>query len=168
MIWILILCAVIGGCGGPSHMIRQDKTLDVREVKPLPGKSAIVVARMTKFGGAVEFEAYLDKKMFGVTKGLSCFMKNDVEPGLHYISARGENLDTLMMTLDPDKTYYVQHDVRMGFWKAAVSSGVSSAQQMGADTEGACNYYLYDTANPGPDMSEEDWTYARANARKPE
>ena len=170
MILGLIVAVVIGmaGCDGrPGHMVKQDKLLDVREVKPQPGMAAVVVTRNTNFGGAVEFAAYLNQKMFGVTRWKSCFYKDDIQPGSHYISAYGENLDSLLMDLAPDKTYYLTHDPRMGFWKAAVSIGVTTVDVATQENEGGCNHYVYDSKNPGDDLSEKDWDYAKSNARKP-
>jgi hypothetical protein len=164
----VFLGAMLAGCaGGPGHMVKQERVLDVREVKPQPGKAAVLVTRNTNFGGAVEFSAYLDQKIIGVTRFKSCFYKDDIEPGSHYISAYGENLDTLLMDLAPDKTYYLTHDPRMGFWKAAVSIGVTTVDTVAQENVAGCNYYIYDTTNAGEDLSEKDWAYAKNNARKP-
>jgi hypothetical protein len=71
------------------------------------------------------------------------------------------------MDLAPDQTYYLTHDPRMGFWKAAVSTGVTTVDTVAQDNEGGCNHYVYDTKNAGEDLSADDWTYAKTNARKP-
>ena len=163
----VLLGAVLAGCSGPSHMVKQENPLDVRVVKPQPGKAAILVTRNTSFGGAVEFWAYLDQRLIGVSKGKSCFYKDDIQPGPHYISAYGENLDTVLMELSPDTTYYLTHDPRMGAWKAAVSIGVATLDIVAHENENGCNYYVYDSANPGKDLSAEEWNDAKLNARKP-
>ena len=47
----------------PRHMMFNENTpLDIRSVIPETGKSALVVARTTNFGGAIEFDTYLRKK----------------------------------------------------------------------------------------------------------
>lgn len=56
------------GCSGPGHMVEKNDKPDIMTVKADPGKSAIVIARTTNFGGAIEFDTYLDEKMIGVTK----------------------------------------------------------------------------------------------------
>jgi hypothetical protein len=166
-LYVVVVFGMAGCAGGPGHMVKQDKPLNVREVKPQPGKVAVIVTRNTTFGGAVEFSAYLNQKMIGVTRWKSCFYKDDIQPGSQYISAYGENLDTLLMNLEPDTTYYLTHDPRMGFWKAAVSTGVTTVDVVALENEGGCNHYVYDTKNPGEDLSAEDWIYAKTNARKP-
>jgi hypothetical protein len=163
-----VLGVILAGCAsGPGHMVKQEKLLDVRTVKPQPGKAAVLVTRNTNFGGAVEFPTYLEQKMFGVSRFKSCFYKDDVEPGQHYISSYGENLDTLLMDLAPDTTYYLTHDPRMGFWKAAVSTGVTTLDVVAKENEEGCNFYVYDTKNPGEDLTADDWTYAKTHFRKP-
>ena len=166
MIAAVFLGAMLTGCG-VSHMVKQENPLDVRQVKPKPGKAAVLVTRNTSFGGGVEFQAYLERKMFGVSKGKSCFYRDDFQPGSYLISAYGENLDTVLMDLAPDQTYYLTHDPRMGFWKAAVSTGVTTLDVVAKENEDGCNHYVYDVNNPGEDLSESDWTYAQSHARKP-
>lgn len=163
----LFLVLMLAGCGGLGHMTKQDKPLDVKTVKPQPGKAAVLITRNTSFGGAIEFAAYLDRKMIGITRGKSCFYKDNIEPGQHYISAYSENLDTLLMNLEADKTYYLTHDPRMGFWKAAVSTGVTTLDVVVRENQEGCNHYIYDTKNPGEDLSEKEWETAQKNARKP-
>lgn len=160
--------ALLAGCAsGPGHMVKQEKPLDVRSVKAQPGKAAVLVTRNTNFGGAIEFPTYLEQEMFGVSRFKSCFYKDDIEPGKHYISAYGENLDTVLLDLAPDTTYYLTHDPRMGFWKTAVSIGVTSLDVVAQENEGGCNHYVYDTKDPGEGLSVDDWSYAQTNARKP-
>jgi hypothetical protein len=162
----VLMGGLLTGCG-VSHMVKQDKPLDVRQVKPQSGKAAILVTRNTSFGGGVEFPAYLERKMIGVSKGKSCFYKDDIQPGSYLLSSYGENLDTVQMDLAAGQTYYITHDVRMGFWKAAVSTGVTTLDVVAAENEGGCNYYIYDAKNPGEDLSESDWKYAKEHVRKP-
>src|SRR5674476_245115 len=70
-------------CSPPSHMLVKDKPWqDIRSVIPEKEKSALVVARTFRYGGAIAFDTYLDKKMIGVTKMKCYFIKTDVTPGV--------------------------------------------------------------------------------------
>ena len=92
IIAILPLVMLLAACS-PSNMVKKDERLDIRTVKPEQGKAALVVARTTSFGGAINFFTYLDKKSIGVTRGKGCFIKKDIEPGQQYLIARTESLD---------------------------------------------------------------------------
>lgn len=165
---VVILGAMLAGCAsGPGYMVKQDRPLEVSSVKPQPGKAAVLITRNTNFGGAVEFYTYLDGKIFGVSRFKSCFYKDDIEPGQHYLSAYAENLDTLLLDFAPGKTYYITHDPRMGFWKAAVSLGVANLETVANENVGGCNHYIQDAKNPGENLNETDWKYAKENARRP-
>ena len=88
MIAVLLLVSACGGA--PGHMLfKDDPTINVFRIRPEKGKAAIVVARTTSYGGAVEFDTYLDKKMIGVTKGKSYFIKTDVAPGVRLCNNKG-------------------------------------------------------------------------------
>ena len=167
MMTVIFLGLMLAGCGGVEYMVKQDKPLDVRTVKPQPGKAAVLITRNTTYGGAVEFAAYLDRKRIGSTKWKMCFYKDDIEPGQHYISSYSGNLDTVLMNLEADKIYYLTHDARPGFSRAAVSTGVTTLDVVLRENEEGCNYYVYDTKNPGEDLSDQDWENAKKNARRP-
>ena len=113
IISILFISLLVTACS-PAHMVKQDNRLDIMTVKPEQGKSALVVARTTSLGYAVNFYTYIDKKFIGVTRGKSCFIKKDIDPGLKYLIARTESLETGKILFEPDKVYYVQQTPRMG------------------------------------------------------
>ena len=156
MLSVLLLSIVTAACS-PAHMVKQDNRLDIMTVKPDQGKSAIVIARTTSLGGAINFFTYIDKKFIGVTKGKSCFVKKDVEPGLKYIIARTESLETGKILFEPDKIYYVQQSPRMGWWVARVTLAPVSPDhllsEIGSD---GCDFYIVDQKDPGEDLSQHE------------
>jgi len=155
----LILCLfVLVGCG-PKHMISKEPCPDIRGVVPPQGKAALVVGRTTIFGGGINFENYLDKKFIGTTKGHSFFIAT-VPPGKHYVIANGENFASLLINFEPDKTYYVQNEVRMGAFIARVNLDYVDAKHMFDDMSGNCQYYEIDPSEKVDDLTDEEFKSA--------
>lgn len=154
---VLIVFSILtmSGCG-PRHMLEKEPCIDIRGVVPPPGKSALVVGRTTIFGGAINIENYLDKKFIGTTKGHSFFV-SPVEPGFHYVTARAENFDTVLLNFEPDKTYYLQNEIRMGVFIARTKYDVVDAQHLYNDMDGKCHFYEADQSSPGDDLSDEEF-----------
>jgi len=164
--FLVVLSCVLAACGGPSHMVKKDQCPKVAEIKPAPGKSAMVISRTTSFGAAIEFETYLDQKMIGVTKGKSYFAKDDIEPGKKHIIVKAENTEAVQVDFEADKIYFLQHNVAMGIWKArVVMEAVNAARLDGGDLDG-CSYYVYDTKQPGEDLTEQDFRDSIKEAQK--
>jgi hypothetical protein len=157
-VWVMYVLFVVSlwGCSGPGHMVEKSDKPDIMTVKPDPGKSAIVIARTTNFGGAIEFDTYLDEKMIGVTKKKSYFIKKDVEPGKHYLSTKAENWDAYLINFEKDKVYYFQHEVRMGVWKARVNFVQTEPKKLMDEMEGDCTYYEYNPKDPGENLSASE------------
>jgi len=130
-------------------------------LQPQPGKAALVVARTTSFGGAINFFTYLGKKGIGVTKGKGCIAKTDIEPGLQYLISRTESLETGKITFEPDKVYYVQQSPRIGWVVARVSltplSQYKMAEEIGVD---GCDYYVIDENDPIKDLTDHEYQEA--------
>ncbi len=139
----------------PGHMVIKDTKLDVRGVKPEPGKSAVVVARTTSFGGAVSFETFLDRQMIGVTKGKSYFVNTKVSPGVHYLIAKTESFESAKIDFKPDRVYFIQQTPRMGIWMARVTLEPVSVEHLLSEMDEGCSYTEYD--NSGDVLSEEDF-----------
>lgn len=155
LLLVVFALALLSGCG-PRHMVAKDPCPDVRGVVAPTGKAALVIGRTTIFGGGVNIENYLDKKFIGTTKGHSFFIA-PVEPGLHYVTARAENFDTVLLNFEPDKTYYLQNEIRMGVLFARTKFDFVDAQHLFNDMDGKCNYYEADSSGAGDDLSDEDF-----------
>jgi len=154
MLFPMLSLFVLSACT-PGHMVVKSTKLDVKAVKPEPGKSAIFVARTTSFGGAVSFETFLDQQMIGVTKGKSYFVKTNITPGTHYVIAKTESFETAKIEFKPDRVYFIQQTPRMGFWMARVTLEPVSAEHMLSEMDESCSYMEYD--NSGDVLSEEDF-----------
>ncbi len=142
-------------------MIKKDEKLDIMTVKPNPGKAALVVARTTMAGGAINFFNYLGKKFIGVTRGNSCFIKTDIEPGLQYLIARTESLETGKLQFEADKVYYIQESPRLGIWVARVTlSPVTPEHLLSEIGDGGCNFYEIDKNDPAEDLTDHEYQEA--------
>ena len=162
--FLIVPMLLAAGCTPPAHMLVKDNVVfDIRSVKPEAGKSALVVARTTNFGGAIEFETYLNQKMIGVTQHKGYFVKTDVAPGSYYVVTKAENMEPAKIVFEPERIYYLLEVPRMGIWKARVSVQPLSLADLMSTIDDGCKYLEYDTKNPGDDLSEKDFKEAVAD-----
>jgi hypothetical protein len=138
-------------------MIQKDDKVDIRSVRPEPGKAGLLVARTTAIGGAIEFDTFLDRKMIGVTKGRGFFIKKDVEPGVHYFIARAETHEAGKIKFEPDTMYYIHQSPRMGWWRARITLTPVMPEYLLKEMDDACKLLEYDVKNPGEDLAEQDY-----------
>jgi hypothetical protein len=165
--FLVALSLMLAACSsGPSHMIKKDTCPTAASIKPAPGKSALVISRTTSFGGGIEFETYLDRKMIGVTRWKSYFAKDDIEPGSKHVIVRAENTEAVQVDFEADKIYFLQHNVAMGIWKARVALEAVNAKRLDSGDLSGCSYYVYDTSKPGEDLTEQDFKDSIQGAQK--
>jgi hypothetical protein len=161
---VLFVFAVLGllaaGCS-PSNMVLKPTKLDVKTVKPAPGKAALVVARTTSMGFAINFFTYIDHDFIGVTRGKSCFVKNDIDPGTKYLIARTESLETGKINFEPDTVYYVQQTPRMGWVVARVTlTPVDREHLISELDDGLCEEYEINAKDVAEKLSEHEYQEA--------
>ena len=160
---VFLLPVLLISCGGPKHMI----TMDTKPtIAPKAGNAVLVIARTTSMAFGVTIENYLDKKLIGQTKGKSYFI-TDIAPGQHYVMGHAENWSTAKINFEAGKIYFLNQDIRMGVWMARTGftalAANEAAQQL---NESGIEYRVYDTKNPGEDMSDKDFTDAKADYDK--
>lgn len=145
----------------PRHMLfKEDPAANISAVRPESGKAALVVARTTKFGGAIEFDTYLDRKMIGVTQWKSYFIKTDITPGAQYVISKAESMETVKINFEPDRIYYLHQIPRMGVWRARVTVSLDTPEQLMKEFDNDCKLVVYDPKDAGEDLSEEDYKQA--------
>lgn len=160
-VMVVVALAFISACTPPRHMlVREGATLDIRNIKPENGKAALVVARTTIFGGAIEFDTYLDKKMIGVTQRKGFFVKSDVMPGTRYVISRAENMEPIKIIFEQDRVYYLQQIPRMGVWKARVSVAPLTPEELMTTMDADCKLMEYNPNDPGDELSDEEYNEA--------
>ncbi|HEY6009176.1 MAG TPA: hypothetical protein VIU40_12700 [Geobacteraceae bacterium] len=157
---IFPLLMLLAGCS-PANMVKKDERFDIKTVRPEQGKAALVVARTTSFGGAINFFTYLDKKSIGVTRGKGCFVKKDIEPSQQYLIARTESLEAGKIKFEPDTVYYVQQTPRMGVMVARVTMTPVTPDHLSEEIgEDGCTYYELDQKDPPEDLTDHEYQEA--------
>jgi hypothetical protein len=157
---LLLMPVLLVACGGPKHMI----TMDVKPtIAPKPDKAVLVIARTTSMAFGVTIENHLDRKLIGQTKGKSYFI-TDVQPGQHYVMGHAENWATARINFEPGKIYFLNQDIRMGVWMARTGFTPLTADEAAKQlNEEGMEYRVYDTKNPGEDMSDKDFNEAKSD-----
>lgn len=159
--FLLASLMLLSSACSPGHMVKKDGRLNIRTVVPEPGKAALVIARTTSFGGAINFFTYIDRKFIGVTRGQGCFVKKDIEPGLQYLIARTESLETGKLQFEPDTIYYVQQSPRMGWWVARVTMTPVSPDHLAEEIgENGCEEYEIDKKDIAEDLTDHEYNEA--------
>ena len=163
LLLLLLMPVFLVACGGPKHMI----TMDVKHIiAPKPDKAVLVIARTTSMAFGVTIENYLDNKLIGQTKGKSYFI-TDVQPGQHYVMGHAENWATARIKCEAGKIYFLNQDIRMGVWMARTGFTALAANDAASQlNESGMEYRVYDTKNPGEDMSEKDFNEAKDDFEK--
>jgi hypothetical protein len=161
LIFATLLLVSACASSAPRHMMfKEDPTSAISSVKPESGKAALVVGRSTSFGGAIEFDTYLDKVMIGVTQWKSYFFKTDIAPGVHYVISKAENMEPAKINFEPDRVYYIQQIPRMGVWKARLSVAPVTQQELLTTCDNSCKMLVYDAKNVGDNLSDDDFKKA--------
>jgi hypothetical protein len=159
--WLAILFILMLTACAPAHMVLKQENFDIKTVKPNDGKAALVIARTTSFGGAINFHTYIEQNIIGVTKGKSCIVKNDIEPGVKYLIARTESLEEAKINFKPDHIYYVQQSPRIGWVVARVTMTPMSQEQLlseiGSD---GCSLYEMDMKNMADNLTTHEYKEA--------
>jgi hypothetical protein len=145
-------------------LFKNDPAINIFNIKPEPGKAALVVARTNTYNGYYIFETYLDKKMIGVTQWRSYFVKTDVAPGIHYVITKAQNMEPTKINFEPKRVYYIQEIPRVGFWNnARISVSLVTPEELSISFDNDCKLMVYDTKNPGYDMFDKDYQEALNN-----
>jgi hypothetical protein len=129
-------------------------------------KAVLVIVRTTSWGGGLVIDNYLDGKMIGQTRGKSFFIA-DVKPGEHFVMARAENVAAARINFEAGRIYFLDQSIYPGFWMARTGFSPMTAEEGKKQiSESGCDYRVYDTNNPGPDMEAKDYNETKADFEK--
>lgn len=112
VIFLLSSCAV-------SSKISTEVSEKAKSQKPPEGKSLVYIYRISSLGFAVGLNVSLNDKMLGSFYPKRFYLCT-LDPGKYLITGHGENEDDLILTTEPDKTYYVEARPKMGFASARI------------------------------------------------
>ena len=165
MLMIALMLFEVACHGAPGHMsFKDDPSINVFNIVPEQGKAALVVARTINYAGPTEFETYLNKKMIGVTKWSTYFVKTDVAPGAHYIIALAEGRDVIKLNFEPGRVYYIQQIPAPGAFRAHVNLAPVTPQELSTSFDSGVKLVVYD--NSGNDLSDSDFQKYAAEYEK--
>jgi hypothetical protein len=148
---LAMLPFILSACGG-IHMVKQDIKAPLA-VKP--GKAVLVIMRTGSFYGDTDIKNYLDGKYIGGDKD-NCYFMTDVKPGTHYLTADGGNKDTVRMKFEARRIYFLRQGVAPGVFRSFTQYYSMTLKDALHEAE-AIDYMVYDTKNPGNDLSQEDY-----------
>jgi hypothetical protein len=85
-----------------------------------PGEAIVFFMRPASLGMAINFYAFVDETLIGVTKG-NTYTFGSVPAGEHIVWSTSGNVTALKVTLEAGQVYYFEQKVKMGGLKARVS-----------------------------------------------
>jgi hypothetical protein len=85
-----------------------------------PGEAIVFFMRPASLGMAINFYAFVDETLIGVTKG-NTYTFGAVPAGEHIVWSTSGNVTALKVTLEAGQVYYFEQKVKMGGLKARVS-----------------------------------------------
>ncbi len=155
-----IVTVFFNGCVHRTQMI-------AKETKPAlatkADKAVLLIIRTTSFGWGGVVDNYLDGKMIGQTQGKMYFL-TDVTPGLHYVISHADNTDTARIKFEAGRIYFLQQGIYPG-WNITTRFSPMTLEEAQKEIKEAI-FVVYDTANPGKDMSEKDFKKAKDDFEK--
>ena len=110
--------------------------------EPQAGMAIVYVLRPTMMGNKVQTKLAMDGNWLGVNRGKNYFYFI-AEPGEHNFCSKAENSSILTMTLEPDKTYFLQQKIQMGLMKARTSL-VAMTEEEGQDKLADCHLSIFE------------------------
>jgi hypothetical protein len=112
----ILLGLLLTGCA-TVPMAPADADSQAKNFATKPDKSSIYVYRNESFGGVARMTVSLDGKVAGQS-GPQTYFLWEVDPGPHEIASHAENVETLQITAEAGKAYYVWQEAKVGVWGA--------------------------------------------------
>jgi len=108
-----LLVLLLSGCATTSPNAPIHTDTKAKQFVVDKGKSNIYVYRNEFFGAAVSMPVTLDGQNVGTT-GADTYLKLITTPGNHILTSKAENVDTLQLTTQANKNYFVWQEVKLG------------------------------------------------------
>ncbi len=141
---------ILISCGAPSYMITKNER---PQVKALPDKSLLVIIRQVKYSLPTITAHYLDANMIGQTGGTKGYFISEVNPGVHHVMVKAENIGVARFNFEAGKVYYLSQYVYPGAWKP-IRSGYDPISPQEAEEQIAdCTFQAF---SPGEAVSRMD------------
>lgn len=104
---------------GVANKISTDVSENAKTMDPPQGKSLLYVYRISSLGFAVGLNVSANNQTLGSFYPKRFYLCT-VDPGKYVITGHGENEDELILTIDPDKKYFIEAKPKMGFASARI------------------------------------------------
>jgi hypothetical protein len=112
----VLMTVLLAGCASVP-MAPADADSLAKAFATRPDKSTVYVYRNERYGGAARMTVSLDGRVAGQT-GPRAYFVWDVDPGTHEIVSQAENTDTVTITTQDGKDYYISQEAKAGLWGA--------------------------------------------------
>lgn len=116
---LLFLIALLSVSCATTSKISRETSENAKNIEPPEGKSMVYVYRTSAFGFAVGLRVDLNNSRLGDFYPKRFYLCT-LEPGKYVFTGKGENHDDLLMTIEPNKKYYIKVSPKMGFASARV------------------------------------------------
>lgn len=118
---VVILSGLLLAFGPPAaasdkYVVHDDVRMDDGRMPP-PGKALIYFVRTQNFGGAISVQLVADGKPLSWTRRKT-FVAHECDPGKHEFASISEGGALLDAEVLPERIYYVQLAIHMGFGRA--------------------------------------------------
>lgn len=108
----VIIGASLAGCASvPIGDAKQDAALKTFSVSP--NRAGVYIYRNESMGAAVKMDVDLDGKFIGQTAA-NTYLYKEVAPGMHTISSKAENTDSIGIDARPGTLTFIWQEVKMG------------------------------------------------------
>jgi Protein of unknown function (DUF2846) len=92
----------------------KEKDRMAKTLQPPVGKALVYILRPSSMGMLIRMRVRCDGRNIGSTKAEN-FLFAVVEPGKHTLQTTSENVETMDITVEAGKIYYVKQQAKMGF-----------------------------------------------------
>lgn len=114
--WLIIaLLAIAHNCLGQGTLAQKDSIAKL--LVPIEDKAIVYIIRPTTFGAIIRMNVECDSVHIGSTTAKR-YIYTALSPGKHTLFSRSENKSTLEVELEAGKIYYINQQVKMGFFIA--------------------------------------------------
>lgn len=114
----IALAAMVSACSSSVAVKSKTEDAAAKTFAIQPGKSSIYVFRSEALHQSA-ISVSLDQQVWSRT-GPCTYLVWAVDPGRHIVTSQAENVTQLILSTEPNKTYYVRQDVQGGLYQPRI------------------------------------------------
>lgn len=116
---LIVLSVILMYSCAATSKISTEVSENAKNQQPPEGKSLVYVYRISSLGFAVGLNVSLNNQMLGTFYPKKFYLCT-LNPGKYVFTGHGENEDDIVMTVEPNKRYYIEARPKMGFATARI------------------------------------------------